>query len=237
MNNIKQALICILAFSGLAHADCSSLRKYLLEQSVKHKQMILCKHGYLNAYQPEWKIPAYTIEDKTKQEIMTEAVKRTNSFREDTDIPEQYRSTLTDYKGSGYDRGHYVPAEDMDDNKDSMHDTFLLSNMAPEDPYANGVIINAIENYIRSQIIQNEEGIIWTGTIINAGHEPNTIGNHVVVPDYVFKAVYYPKKDYCDIFLIRNAKTRSDHIIDDHRVHYDVIEHMSDFKLKQCHGT
>lgn len=31
---------------------------------------------------------------------------RSNKFKEDNEIPVQYRSTLSDYKGSGYDRSH-----------------------------------------------------------------------------------------------------------------------------------
>jgi endonuclease G len=43
-------------------------------------------------------------------------------------------TTLEDYKGSGYDRGHLCPAADMTLNKTSMSETFYLSNMSPQMP-------------------------------------------------------------------------------------------------------
>jgi len=60
-----------------------------------------------------------------------------NKFREYTEIPVQYRSTLSDYKGSGYDRGHMAASATLDNSYDAMVESFLLSNMTPQLPGLN----------------------------------------------------------------------------------------------------
>jgi len=60
-----------------------------------------------------------------------------NKFREYTEIPVQYRSTLSDYKGSGYDRGHMAASATLDNSYDAMVESFLLSNMTLQLPGLN----------------------------------------------------------------------------------------------------
>ncbi len=55
--------------------------------------------------------------------------KRSNKFKEDTEIPVQHRATLSDYKGSGYDRGHMAASATVDSSYNAMMESFLLSNL------------------------------------------------------------------------------------------------------------
>ena len=62
-----------------------------------------------------------------------EGVDRSKSqFREDEDIPKEFRAKVLDYVKSGYDRGHMVPAGDAKSSQEAMDETFLLTNVAPQ---------------------------------------------------------------------------------------------------------
>ncbi len=61
---------------------------------------------------------------------------RTDNFRPDPKVS-TVSAQLSDYKGSGYDRGHLCPAGDMKLNKTAMSETFYLSNMSPQEASFN----------------------------------------------------------------------------------------------------
>jgi len=54
-------------------------------------------------------------------------VGRTNDFREDYKV-KTGSASLSDYKGSGYDRGHLAPAGDMKWSSSVMSESFYMSN-------------------------------------------------------------------------------------------------------------
>ena len=54
------------------------------------------------------------------------------NFVEDTSIHHFFRSSNSDYKNSGYDRGHLAAAGNHRLSQNHCEQTFLLSNMAPQ---------------------------------------------------------------------------------------------------------
>ncbi|KAI9243849.1 hypothetical protein BY458DRAFT_530149 [Sporodiniella umbellata] len=90
-----------------------------------------------------------------------------SDFKEDTDLPELFRSTLADYRSSGYDRGHQAPAADAVSTQQEMDETFLLSNMAPQ----VGVGFNReywayLENFCRKLTQNFTDVYIYTGPLL-----------------------------------------------------------------------
>ncbi len=113
---------------------------------------------------------------------------RTNDFRADPAIPTG-SATLEDYKGSGYDRGHLCPSEDMDFSRESVSATFLMSNISPQKPRFNREIWLQVENYARDQAVKRGSVRIATGPVLALGHE-RTIGDNMVwVPKAFYKAI------------------------------------------------
>ena len=72
----------------------------------------------------------------TKVELESKVAKRKNNFKEDTSIITG-SAQLIDYKGSGYDRGHLKASADESCNQTQMDETFLMSNMSPQNPSFN----------------------------------------------------------------------------------------------------
>jgi endonuclease G len=76
-------------------------------------------------------------------------LERSDSFRPDYRIPEEFRADLVDYTGSGYDRGHLVASANQRETELQNSETFLLSNMSPQKPRFNRGIWKELEGEVR----------------------------------------------------------------------------------------
>ena len=117
---------------------------------------------------------------------------RLDNFREDMRIPEKFRATLEDYKGSGFDRGHLINSADRKVSKIINSETFLLSNMSPQKPGFNRDIWLELEKAVRILAEKDEFAEVYTicGPLFAIGDPIEVIGdNGVVVPDAYFKSV------------------------------------------------
>lgn len=80
---------------------------------------------------------------------MLDNVDRDDDFKEDPDLPSQTRSTLANYKSSGFSRGHLCPSADRLCSLDQNHQTFYLSNMQPQWQTHNGAQWANLEGDVR----------------------------------------------------------------------------------------
>lgn len=95
---------------------------------------------------------------------------------------------LSDYRGSGFDRGHLAPAGDMRWDSVAMCESFYMSNMSPQRPGFNRGIWKRLEAQVRIWADENEEIWIVTGPVLT--DDLPTIGvNEVSIPDYFYKVV------------------------------------------------
>ena len=96
----------------------------------------LRSQAYVTAYDRRLRHPVWTAEHLTSESIRrppgAEVNRAMSVFTEDERIPMPFRSTNSDYFGSGYDRGHMVPAADAKSSQAAMNETFLLTNIAPQ---------------------------------------------------------------------------------------------------------
>lgn len=153
------------------------------------EDQLLCREGYAVGYDYDRKVPAWVAYHITKDS--TEAKhKRSNRFTVDREIPEDYRSTLGDYKGSGFDRGHMAPSATVDFSQAAMQESFLLTNMAPQLPGLNRQGWRYLEAYIRDWAADRGELYVVSGPVFEG--ELTTIGNNVGVASGFFKVVFDP---------------------------------------------
>lgn len=155
------------------------------EQIVRHT-------GYILSYNEEAEQPSYVAYELTREEVYG-ALDRGDDFREDKSI-KTGSAVLSDYKGSGYDRGHMAPAADFKWSAEAMSDTFYLSNMSPQVPSFNRGIWGDLEAVVRQMAVDNEKVYIATGPVLTDGPY-RTIGkNQVAVPNQYYKVIL----DYTD---------------------------------------
>ncbi len=145
--------------------------------------------SYIEKYeQPEW--VAYVM---TRAQLNTKHVPRSNNFRIDPLVTTK-SATKWDYKRSGYDRGHLVPAGDMGFDSKAMSETFFMSNMSPQIRHFNGGVWRELEEQTRDWARKYKKIYVVSGPVLT--EEPiDEIGeNNVAVPSAYYKVIL----DYTD---------------------------------------
>ena len=181
--NIEPKLISLS--KGLEVPLCPAKNHVQDHEIRKFRYYSLC---YRESYeQAEWS--AYTISDS---DLIKNAV-RSNNFRPDGEISTQSAS-LSDYKGSGYDRGHLTPAADMAFSEEAMSETFFMSNMSPQTPQFNRGIWKDLEAEVRYWTKVFGKVFVVSGPVLDKPSSFFTsIGeNQVSVPDFYYKVILVP---------------------------------------------
>lgn len=170
---------------------------------VEGDNQYICKSAYAINLNYKTKVAYFVTEHITPAGIASKAAARKDDFREDAEVPAQYRVTLKDYTGAGLDRGHMAPAADFVSDAKLMSESFFLSNMMPQAPGNNRGIWKSTEELTRSWASKSEVYVI-TGTIYEPGFK--TMGNGVGVPTHVYKIVIQPANKRLIAFLYPNEK-------------------------------
>ncbi|MDR2209128.1 MAG: DNA/RNA non-specific endonuclease [Azoarcus sp.] len=208
---IKKLVSLILAACACACAsvapvtasleDCSEYSEYGIPGS---DGTLLCRMGYLLAHDEQFLTPIWVAERLTREKVAGKAVRKDN-FKPDPDLLPGKRAELTDYKGSGYDRGHMAPAADMKWHQKAMDESFYLSNIIPQNSNNNQQIWATLETHVRDWVLVRGEIIVYSGPIHDNDEANLTIGNNkVAVPDRLYKVIYDPFKKEAIAFLMPN---------------------------------
>lgn len=163
----------------------------------------LCFDGFAIYYSPQDKKPIYTVEKLHHKQFLASHPRRTNQFYEEARLPFAERAQLSDYRGSGYDRGHNAPAGDMHTDQ-SMAQSFSLANMMPQARQNNqGIWSKNVEEPTRQYMKRSTGDIyVYTGSVGKSG----SIGSgRVTVPSHLFKLVYDPSKNSAWAYWIENT--------------------------------
>jgi endonuclease G len=163
----------------------------------------LCFDDFAIYYSPLDKKPIYTVERLNGEQLQAPHPRRTNQFYEEARLPAHERALLADYRGSGYDRGHNVPAGDMTSER-GMAQSFSLANMMPQARQNNqGIWAKRVEEPTRMYIKRAQGDIyVFTGSVGHAG----SIGkSKVTVPSHLYKLVYDPAKKLAWAYWVENT--------------------------------
>jgi len=184
MKSITKKLIVAALFFSTA--------SFLVAQNLElpdytEKDLIIQHTGYTLSYSEEHEQAKWVAYELTKEELRGN-VERTDNFRADSNIDTDSAS-LSDYRGSGYDRGHLAPAADFSWSEEAMSDTFYFSNMSPQKPGFNRGIWRKLESQVREWAIRDEALLVVTGPVLR-NVDYRTIGeNDVAIPRYYYKVL------------------------------------------------
>jgi len=209
MNKLLFLLFPIFAFNQ------SNLYPKSKGQLVNHSYYSLSYNE--NHEQAEWVYYFLT------SDMINGNYKRTDNFREDSKVLTGSASK-SDYYKSGYDRGHLAPAGDMKISRISMSESFLLSNISPQNPSFNRGVWKNLESQIRSWVLSDGDMYIVTGPVFV---EPiGSIGsNNVTVPSSFYKIVYSKLDNKMIGFIIPNCKSSNN--LKDYVKSVDYIEDLT----------
>jgi endonuclease G, mitochondrial len=111
------------------------------------------------AYNAQSKIPCYVVErismDRKydQSELISRSKIKQNFYEESTILPTHQRSRNSYFHKSGFDKGHLAPASNYRHSEEEMRDTFCLTNIAPQTPLVNRVIMSRLEEFTRNLLV------------------------------------------------------------------------------------
>ena len=138
-------------------------------------------------------------------------------------------SLADDFKGSGTDRGHMMPAaENLCQTPAIQDECFYYSNMAAQYHSLNAGDWKSVETMEREWAIKDDSVHVWCGNLGVA----KTIGNNkVAVPSQCWKVLYFVKTKEWMAFLFDNNTSKPDGI-HNNLVEKSDIEKLTGFKFK-----
>ena len=183
---------------------------------------LIVREGYVLEHSATDKIPLWVCEAVTPAQVSGPLTRpKPEPFAPDPKLDKGRRAELSDYKKSGYDRGHQAPSADQTVDRKLQAETFFLSNMAPQTDELNQRIWKALEERARELARTNGPACIITGPLFydeaeDDSHtadgyvEHQVIGKGVAVPTHFYKIVLWRNaagKWQGTAVVMRNQKT------------------------------
>ena len=111
----------------------------LINPKLAEKTRQLCFSEFTVLHSGITRGPLWSAEDLSRETLALAAAHprpASNTFHEDARLPGDERSSLDDYRRSGYDRGHMTPNGDMT-SPQAQQESFTLANIVPQDACNN----------------------------------------------------------------------------------------------------
>ena len=171
------------------------------------EDLVLLKHtNYTSTFSISKKYPMMVEWWVTKAMVSCpNPLKRKDNFKPDPLLP-QHTNIASDYVGSGYDRGHMMPAADnLCQTQKIQDESFYFSNMSAQTHRLNAGDWKSLETFTRDESKLKDSIHVWAG---NVG-EIKKIGS-VSVPKYCWKVIYIKKENKWLAYLFENNTSNPD---------------------------
>nr|XP_012136813.1 PREDICTED: endonuclease G, mitochondrial isoform X2 [Megachile rotundata] len=175
---------------------------------------------FVLSYDRRNRVAHWVFEHLTRDRLQsnTEVSRSKCEFKPDPSIHPFFRSDNSDYKRSGYDRGHLAAAGNHKCHQRHLEQTFFLTNMAPQVGAGfNRDSWNRLEKYVRHLTKVYKDVYVCTGPLYLPKVESDgkkyvryeVIGaNHVAVPTHFYKIIVgetYDSKLEMEAFVMPNT--------------------------------
>ena len=220
-NNIIMAVLIVIV--GLSSAQADDLSKCsqsfyggvypeFTNPKLSNNTQALCMDGFAVMYSGVSRTPLWSAEYLDRKRLQqAKEIDREDSFHEESRLPKSMRAKLSDYSGSGYDRGHLAPNGNMA-NRSQQYDSFSLANIAPQSPRNNRYIWRNIESATR--YLTQQYGEVYTVTgVAFTDKKTKQLADRVLIPSHFFKAVYIPASNQAGVYYAPNDESERIEVI------------------------
>jgi endonuclease G, mitochondrial len=186
-----------------------TLLSMLFISSSPIQDVVVLKHtNYTSTFSIPKKYPVMVEWWVTKSMVSCPTpLKRKDNFKADPLLLE-HTNIAKDYVGSGFDRGHMMPAADNLCQTQLVQDeSFYFSNMAAQYHSLNAGDWKSLETLTRDEAKIKDSVHVWTGNI----GEIKRIGS-VAVPKYCWKVIHIKKENKWSAYLFENNTSKPDGI-------------------------
>ena len=153
-------------------------------------------------------------------------LKRKDNFKPDPKLPRE-TDISEDYVGSGFDRGHMMPAADnLCSTQQIQDECFYFSNMAAQYHRLNAGDWKSLETFVRNESKLKDSIFVWAG---NLGEIKKI--KRVSVPKLCWKVIYIKKENKYRAFLFSNDESKPDGF-ENNEVPITEIEKLTKFKFR-----
>lgn len=214
-NSIVMTVLTVVIGLSSAQADdftqCSQsfyggIYPEFTNTKLSNNTQALCMDGFAVIYSGVSRTPLWSAEYLDRKRLrQAKEIDREDSFHEESRLPKSARASLSDYSGSGYDRGHLAPNANMA-TRSQQYDSFSLANIAPQSPRNNRYIWRNIESATRYLTQQYGEVYTITGVAFT-GKKTKQLAKRVLVPSHFFKAVYIPATNQAGVYYAPNDES------------------------------
>ncbi len=239
---MKRLLTCITALliwmTLCGSASTIPTPNPYLPQSV----FIIERQGYILAYDGRTRNAAWVYEHLTRDSLeIKNASRKQCHFKSDVSLPKHIRSSVDDYRGSGYQLGHLCPFADCRSSPNAAEETFILSNISPQTPALNQGVWKKLEEYLRDLVKKYPSLHIITLPLYLPKDRCVSYAilgtNNVAVPTHFCKVVFAEKEKGIDVFayILPNSMIPNNLPLDHFKTTLEEVEKVSGviFPLKE----
>lgn len=189
--------ICVFICLGAVGRDAKDdgLSEHLKLGTPERREQVLDRKGFVLLHDNQRKIPLWAAYHLTPADLKRSRPRLpSGAFAADDELPDWAQAHPSDYRRAGWDRGHLVPSADMRRSDAIQKQSFLLSNVAPQNTQLNRHSWKMLEDHVRDWAEASTDLYVYVGTIPPTMIK--TIGkNRVVVPAAFYKIVIRQMND------------------------------------------
>ena len=218
------------ASAEVLHYDGATAGNSLLDVRIPAgvKNVRLPHTAYISYFNTKHRIPNCVIYELTATQVAqcdAPGAEKRKNYQFNADPMCSASPQWSDYKHSGYDRGHMAPANDMKWSKTSMEESFYMTNICPQLHALNDGCWRKLELAIHRWAKRDKRLFIAAGPVLkNVMH---TIGpdRNISVPAAFYKVVYAPNQGRAIGFIFNNEKISGGYA--SHAVSVDYVERVT----------